>query len=258
MGLARLRAGEEGRDSSVRLVVFDIDGTLTLGDGLGTRCFFSAFDEAFGVVEIPRRLEAYRESTDVGIAREALSAAWGRPPTEVELDELKAVYLRRLEQEVGRLPGAYRPVPGADRAVARLLAGGDWAVALATGNWRRAAHLKLSSAVIPFGELKGGFSEDGDSRAAVLRAALSQAGHEADPGRFERVVYVGDQPWDLAAATAAGVDFIGVESGRNGRRLAQAGASVIEDFECFESFLALLEGGMGTAAAAPAAPDRRR
>ena len=228
----------------MKLVIFDIDGTLTLGGGLGTGCFFSALEVAFGTCPIPRRLDAYRESTDAGISREALEIALQRAPSVSELDRHKQVYLHLLEREILRTPGAYRPVPGADRVVSLLLEGGEWMVALATGNWRRAAALKLANASIQLGEseLPGGFSEDGDSRVSVLRAALERAGAERQGSDFDRVVDVGDQLWDLAAARAAGVDFVGIGSGEQGRVLENAGAAVIEDFGCFERFLVRLEG----------------
>jgi hypothetical protein len=79
----------------VKLAVFDIDGTLTLGDGLGTRCFFGAFDDLFGAA-CDRRLESYTESTDCGIAHEAVVRALGREPAADELERFKAEYLARL------------------------------------------------------------------------------------------------------------------------------------------------------------------
>ncbi|MBI5506525.1 MAG: HAD family hydrolase [Deltaproteobacteria bacterium] len=228
----------------MKLVAFDIDGTLTLGDGLGTRCFFSAFETAFGTGAISRRLDAYGESTDAGIAREAFRNVIGREPGDEELDRHKRLYLQLLEQEISRLPRAYRQVRGAERTVSLLLEHRQWRVALATGNWRRAASLKLRSASIPLreAELPGGFSEDGESRATVLRAAFARASAGANGEPLERIVYVGDQLWDLAAARAIGAEFIGVASGGQGRELAQAGAAVVEDFEHFEEFLARLEG----------------
>lgn len=243
--------GASGCEAAVKLVVFDIDGTLTLGDGLGTRCFFSAFEVAFGTRAITPRLDAYRESTDAGIAREAFETALGRAPSDEEIDRHKQAYLRILEQEIARTARAYRPVPGADRAVSRLLDDGQWRVALATGNWRRAAALKLASASIPLCEPQptGGFAEDGDSRTTVLRAALARARAQV-PAAFERVVYVGDQLWDLAAARAAGVAFVGIASAGQRARLEAAGAAAIDDFASFDLFLASLEGGEGAGAAA--------
>lgn len=227
----------------MKLVVFDIDGTLTLGDGLGTRCFFEAFETAFGSFGLSRRLDSYRESTDGGIAREVLETALRRAPTDEEMERVKEAYLQLLAQEIGRTPRAYRPVRGADRAVSTLLDAGEWTVSLATGNWRRAAGLKLASASIPIGDPlpAGGFGEDGETRADVLRTALRRA-TEQSARTLERVVYVGDQMWDLAAARAAGVEFVGIATGGQRRALQDAGAPVLDDFDCVEVFLERIAG----------------
>jgi phosphoglycolate phosphatase-like HAD superfamily hydrolase len=228
----------------VKLAVFDIDGTLTLGDGLGTRCFFGSFEEVFGRT-CDRRLESYRESTDSGIAREAVRSALGREPEPSELEAFKRRYLERLELEIGCRDHAYRPLPGAREVLGIVAASEGWRVAIATGNWKRAAGLKLACARIE-APRAGGFSEDGPSRRDVLAAAVAAGEREA--GReFELVVYVGDQPWDLRAAADLGVAFVGVGARR--RLLEQYGVPGLDDFADPARVLAALRQ-----AAPPAAP----
>ena len=232
----------------MKLAVFDIDGTLTVGDGLGTRCFFAAFDEVFGSGIVDRRLETYAESTDGGIVLEAAVRALGREPAQAELEDFKAAYLGRLEREIARASRAYRPVPGADRILPLLASQPGWHVAIATGNWRRAASLKLECARISRPPVAA-CSEDGTSRSEVLAAAVVSATVVAGGREFERVVYIGDQPWDLRAASRVGAAFLGIGSDARGRRLEQEGARVIENYLDAELVLSLLE----TAAASPAA-----
>lgn len=224
----------------MKLAVFDIDGTLTLGDGLGTRCFFAAFDEVFGAGLVDRRLETYAESTDSGIAMEAAVRALGRALARTELECFKAAYLGRLEREIARAVRAYRPVPGAEVVLPLLASQPDWHVAIATGNWRRAASLKLECARIPT-PLVAACSEDGMSRSEVLAAAVSLATVAEGGVTFERVVYVGDQPWDLQAARQQGAAFLGIGTDTRRHRLERQGARVIESYEDPDRFLSLLE-----------------
>ncbi|MFN2425540.1 MAG: HAD family hydrolase [Candidatus Binatia bacterium] len=224
----------------MKLAVFDIDGTLTVGDGLGTRCFFRAFEDMFGAGLVDRRLETYAESTDCGIAMEAALRALGRPPSPRELDAFKDLYLGRLEQEILRVGGAYRPVAGADSFLPLLHARGDWHVAIATGNWRRAASLKLDCARIPEPRVAA-CSEDGTSRSQVLAAAIASATTAAGGRKYDHVVYVGDQPWDLSAARQLGVGFLGIGSGPRALRLQQQGTHVVEDYFDTSRLLHLLE-----------------
>jgi phosphoglycolate phosphatase-like HAD superfamily hydrolase len=221
----------------MRLAVFDIDGTLTLGDGLGTRCFFGTFDRLFGSGAADRSLESYLESTDCGIAREAVRKALGRDADADELERFKAAYLELLAREIAGREKPYRPLPGAERIFPVMHARG-WAVAIATGNWRRAAALKLACAGIAEPDVVA-CSEDATSRAGVIEAATRLAAKAHRP--FERVVYVGDQPWDLRAAADAGVRFVGVGSDARRERLEQHGARVVESYEDEETFLAILD-----------------
>lgn len=224
----------------MKLAVFDIDGTLTLGDGLGTRCFFEAFGEVFGEGRVDARLDGYVESTDCGIAREAAAKALGRAAVEAEIGRFKAAYLAKLEAEIRRRAAAYRPVPGADRFLPMLATTPGWNVAIATGNWRRAAVLKLECAGIAAPPVAA-CSEDGDSRPAVLASAVRGAARASGGREFEAVVYVGDQPWDLRAAREFGAAFVGVASDERGRRLAEEGARVADSYVDAARFLALLE-----------------
>jgi phosphoglycolate phosphatase-like HAD superfamily hydrolase len=221
----------------VKLAVFDIDGTLTLGDGLGTRCFFGAFDDLFGAA-CDRRLESYTQSTDCGIAHEAAVRALGREPAAHELERFKAEYLARLEREIAARQDAYRPLPGAERILRVVAAERGWHVAIATGNWRRAATLKLECAGIAPPAVAA-CSEDGRTRPGVLAAAVDVAARSAGIGGFDRVVYVGDQPWDLRAAAEAGVAFVGVGARRS--MLENQGARAVDHFGDADAFLGLLD-----------------
>lgn len=223
----------------MNLAVFDIDGTLTLGHGLGTRCFFFAFGEVFGEGLVDARLDGYAQSTDCGIAREAALRALGRPAGDHEIERFKVEYLARLEAEIAQRPSAYRPVVGADHFLAMLAARSGWSVAIATGNWRRAARLKLESAgIVP--PAVAACSEDGNSRAGVLASAVRAASMQ-NGSAFDRVVYVGDQLWDLQAAYACGAGFLGVGSQAQGRRLTDEGARVVASFADPEQAMAMLE-----------------
>jgi phosphoglycolate phosphatase-like HAD superfamily hydrolase len=224
----------------MKLAVFDIDGTLTLGDGLGTRCYFSAFDEVFGEGVADRRLETYAESTDCGIAREAALRALGREPRASELDRFKSTYFDRLESAIAARERAYRPIPGAERFLALLAAAPGWTVAVATGNWRRAAALKLGCAGIGMPRVAA-CSEDGQSRAGVLAAAVTAATGAAGVVAFDGIVYVGDQPWDLRAAREVGAGFLGIATDARARRLEEDGAVVVSCYAGAEALLATLE-----------------
>lgn len=224
----------------MKLAVFDIDGTLTRGDGLGTRCFFSAFDEVFGARLVDRTLEGYVESTDCGIALEAARRHLAREPHPAELEAFQRRYEERFEREVAGHRGSYRPLPGAERLFSFLEREHGWRVAVATGNWRRPAALKLACAGIEAPKVLAG-SEDGPNRAGVLRAAVEAASAGNDG---PRVVYVGDRHWDLRAAREVRAGFVGIAGAGRCEVLAREGAVLVDDYRDAPGFAALLEAAL--------------
>lgn len=227
----------------MKLAVFDIDGTLTLGEGLGTRCFFESLEAMFGAGRAERRIESYVESTDCGIAREAVEKILGRPPDADEFARFKSSYLEMLAREIAAREQPYRPVAGAAQFVTALAARPGWSIAVATGNWRRAAELKLDCARIAAPPVAA-CSEDGTTRAEVLASAISAAGAR-EGRRFEKVVYVGDQLWDLRAARQQRVGFLGLASGKRGDALAAEGARIVDNYLDDARLFDLLEESAG-------------
>jgi phosphoglycolate phosphatase-like HAD superfamily hydrolase len=72
-------------------------------------------------------------------------------------------------------------------------------------------------------------ADDAGSKAGVVACAIKRA---RPSGGADRVVYVGDRPWDLNAARELKVEFLGVSEGRMAEELTAAGAdAVIGGFE---------------------------
>ena len=224
-----------------KLVVFDIDGTLTIGDRLGTQCFFRAFRVEYGLDAITESLDGYRHSTDSGIAHQALSDLWGRAPLAEELLRLQRTYLQLLDEALQAEPRAYRPIGGAAAMLAAVGNRPDLTHALATGNWQAAAQRKLDSAELEVGDLTGAYADDARSREDVLACAIRR-GDEASELSGQPVVYVGDRVWDLLAARAVGAAFVGIAAGESAQDLRNAGAeTVLPDYQDVEAFLGAVE-----------------
>jgi phosphoglycolate phosphatase len=228
------------------IAIFDVDGTLTIGRGVGTRCYFSAFVDVFSWPSPDATLANYRSSTDSGIALEIFERRVGRAPRADEVAALKRRYLELLDEALAAQPDAYRSVPGAHEVAERLRHQG-WTVVLGTGNWREAAGRKLACAGLR--ALEGGFAEDSCERAAVVRAARERAARLHGERACRSVVYIGDQPWDVAAARHAGIGFVGIGSEEAEHRLREAGAQTVHrDFVDHDSFVAsLLRAGAASA-----------
>lgn len=221
----------------MKLVVFDIDGTLTQGTSHFETCFLRAVRLEFGVDGLSPRLRDYPLASDSGILRHILISRLGREVSPVHLDRFKARYLDLL---VAQMTEA-REVAGARVAMDRLGAEAGWKLALATGNWHDAGRAKMKASGLDGASLPLAGAEDAESREAILRTAILRAQVQYGQERFERVVYVGDGPWDVEAARELEIPFVGLE-GKYGAELRRMGAShVLPDFSDFDLLSDALE-----------------
>lgn len=192
------------------VLLFDVDGTLVSTGGAGRRAMARAFEEVCGCSEALEGI-SLGGMTDRLILRTALRKL-GRALDEALFDAIVAAYLRHLEQEVPRSP-RYRVMPH----VHEVLAGVDRphvAIGLGTGNVRRGAEIKLRRAALADRFRFGGFGEDAEDRAELLRTGVRR-GAEAlgvSPDGC-RAVVIGDTPRDIQAAAAIDAACVAVATG---------------------------------------------
>jgi phosphoglycolate phosphatase-like HAD superfamily hydrolase len=229
------------------LVVFDIDGTLTKTDGLDADLYLQALHETHGIRLADDDWQACRSISDRGIAEEVLARRFGRP---ARVDELRRLHDRFVTLLGAALPRADRlQVPGAGAILDRLRAAGHM-VAVATGCWYAAAVLKLARAAIATDGVPLASSDDHPAREEILALAVARAGAVL---RRDRIVYVGDGPWDVAATRSLGIPFVGIDYADRHRLVALGVATVLRDFSDPEAFLDAV-----TRAEPPPPPGRRR
>ena len=197
----------------MRLVLWDIDGTLVDTAGHGARAFADAFEVVFG--RPPDALVPMAGKTDHEIALGILArnqVEGGEDHLPRMWRELESALLRK--QEAIRTEG--RALPGAQAALEALSERDDVIQSLLTGNIEANAATKLGA----FGlerwlELDiGGYGSDGGVRSSLVEVAIgrTQAKHGLDLTPADTVL-VGDTPLDVAAAHAAGARAVAVASG---------------------------------------------
>jgi len=209
----------------MKLVIFDVDGTLTQTNAVDGICFVQALADAHSITEINTNWIDYRYVTDSGIMFEIFRERFGRPPDDAELRSYKSCLLNLLETHWNKDSSLFAEISGASCALTRLTQETGWAVALATGCWRVSAELKLRAAGIQTEHLPAAFAEEGLSRETILQTAVSRARQFYEQNGFERLVSVGDAQWDVDAARALGISFVGVANGDRAARLRRAGAT---------------------------------
>jgi phosphoglycolate phosphatase-like HAD superfamily hydrolase len=213
-----------------RLVIFDVDGTLTSTTAVDAECYVQALTEELGA-RIDAEWSRYRHVTDSGIAAEAYERVRRRTPSDADLARLRDRFLELFSAVITADPARCKEVPGAAKLMSRLREVRGVQIALATGAWKESAQLKLRHCQIPVDGLAFASASDSISRETILVLAAQRALELAGLTSFESVTYVGDGPWDVAAARSLGYRFVGVAHDTPADTLVTAGASVIfEDF----------------------------
>jgi phosphoglycolate phosphatase-like HAD superfamily hydrolase len=198
----------------VRLVLWDVDGTLVHTAGHGRAAFSEAFTRLVGRPPLAGGAPMAGR-TDHAIALELLERN-GVTGAEERLtgmfEELHAALLRRRQT----MADAGHPQPGVREA---LLAVGEdprFLQSLMTGNIRPNAQLKLAAFDLDglldldigaYGSERGARSELVEVARSRARAKLGVDVHTAE------TVVVGDTPLDVQAARAAGARAVAVATG---------------------------------------------
>jgi phosphoglycolate phosphatase-like HAD superfamily hydrolase len=211
------------------VAVFDLDGTLVESMAVDEVCFVAVAEAALGD-RVPADWLDDRDRTDTSLFRRIWRLA-GRPdPTWETMRSAEREMASALHRALRDAPQRCRAVAGGAAVIQRLRAAG-WLVAVATGSWRASAQLKLAHAGLPEVHLVTASEES--ARPALIARAVREVLTQSPPRQrrmqSRKVVYVGDGPWDVAAASAAGTGFLGRGRGAGALALREAGARVVVD-----------------------------
>jgi len=196
----------------MKLILFDLDGTLVSTGGAGLR----ALDVAFlSLQRLARASEGipFAGRVDPVIIKDIFQTKLRRTPSENELRSLMDHYLTALAMELASADN-YRILDGVEALLTVLAARPDVVLALGTGNLEAGARLKLERSGLNSYFAIGGFGSDAEDRAEVLRIGVRRAEEKAGHPFAPRDVFVvGDTPYDVAAGRALGAVTVAVGSG---------------------------------------------
>ena len=199
----------------MKLVLFDIDGTILWSDGAGRRAMTRALTTAFGSSGSPDY--RYDGKTDMQIVRDLMRMD-GHDDAIID-DRMKALldeYVDRLRTELVAGTTQIHRFDGVLELLDALEARPDRTVGLLTGNIEVGAHEKLRAvgidplrfSVCAFGsdqEVRGELPAIAQRRAREA-LGLSVAG--------DAIVIIGDTPADIDCTRAIGARAIAVATGR--------------------------------------------
>jgi len=198
----------------MRLVLFDIDGTLLNSGGVGRASMQRALAEVFGSTGSPSY--RYDGKTDKQIVRDVMRLE-GHSDEHIDsrMERLIGLYLDGLRTGVKSGKFHVRPLDGVVELLDALEAREDVVLGLLTGNVESGARVKLSAAGIDPDRFRvNAFGSDHEHRPQLPAIAQRRASETLGLDiAGKRVIVIGDTPADIECGRSLGARAIGVASG---------------------------------------------
>src|ERR1700730_4294194 len=213
-----VRRSQMVHESSIRILLWDLDGTLVRGKRYGvfkdytvpmlTRVFGTAGSLGDMMVSGMTDLQIVEEALrGEGITREQIIA---------RKDELIRSYIEEMKRATGNGAHLVEAMPGGREVLQRVAEHPRYVSALLTGNIEPAAYLKLElSGLSEFFNLPGALGDSSfDRRDLPVIAAERISEHLGASLKPEQFIVIGDTPNDIACARHFGARVLAVGTGR--------------------------------------------
>jgi phosphoglycolate phosphatase len=195
----------------VRLVLFDIDGTLVHTGHAGTQAFKKTFATEFKAVDGIAKIK-FAGRTDVNLVREFFGYH-DIPATPENFQRFFERYVFWLDQILAQ--SQTRICPGVRELLRGLRALPEPPIiGLLTGNIRLGAEIKLRHFNLWDQFEFGGFADDHEERDLIAAAAHARS-HRVLGRKLhgEEIVVIGDTPFDIRCGRAIGAKVLAVATG---------------------------------------------
>jgi len=196
---------------NVRLVLFDIDGTLIRTGGAGVQAFAKVFATEFNAVDGFERLK-FAGRTDVSLVREFFEFH-KIPPTPENFRRFFERYVFWLDHILRESQGVI--CTGVQEFIGDLKGLPDPPLlGLLTGNIRLGAEIKLRHFHLWEVFQTGGFADDHEERDKIAAIDRDRGGQILKRHlQGEEVLVIGDTPLDIRCARAIGAKVLAVATG---------------------------------------------
>ena len=196
----------------IRLVLFDIDGTLIATGGAGEKAFGQVCRAEFGIENGAARLH-FAGRTDPAIVR----GFFGQHAIEPSAENFRRFfdrYVFHLDHMLGQLHG--QVLPGVfDWLEALRALPVPPVIGLLTGNILLGAQLKLSHYALWGGFTMGAFGDDHEDRNELARIARVRARKRFGKNLSgSEILVIGDTPRDIECARAIDAQVLAVATGQ--------------------------------------------
>ncbi|MEA3310983.1 MAG: HAD family hydrolase [candidate division WOR-3 bacterium] len=196
----------------MRIILFDIDGTLLKAGGIVREAMGDALEEVFdtrgGIADV-----SFIGATDLGVVHELMNhEGFSREEINLRFPKLIQTYGSILREKLSSWNN-FKLCPGVPEILDELKARGTL-LGLVTGNCQVGAAVKLDRGRLTGYFRFGAFGDETTDRARMCEFAHKRGeAQAAEKIPKASVILVGDSPNDITAARAYGIRMLAVSSG---------------------------------------------
>ncbi len=225
----------------MNLLIFDVDGTLVQSVARAdSKCFATTYEHIYKKTFPTIDWHQFPHVTDTTILQTVIQDHFGRTVLDNEIQVFEQKYMELLRHNRRERPHYFSEVAGARAMLHRLLSLPDTLVAIATGGWRKTAHIKMQHVGIPSQAFWVSGADGKTTREAIIEETLTVA-HRIEK-RFRKIIYIGDAPWDVTTTRNMQLDFVGIRRRGDLEALTKLGAAqVLQNYIDQSAFLEALE-----------------
>lgn len=194
----------------MKLIMFDVDGTLVDSMKVDEVYFVDSVKEAFEIQSVDTDWNNYPHATESCILENIIKNAHERNLEKHEIDSFIKIFHLKLENFIKTNPTELVEILGANKFINELTTKKEYAISIATGGYRETIQLKLEKAGVDIKNLPFACSHDGISREEIMKIAENKSKKLHGIEEFEEVIYFGDGLWDYKACKNLNYKFIAV------------------------------------------------
>lgn len=227
---------------TMKLAIFDIDGTMTDTSLIDANCFAQTVEEIFNISGVNTDWNNYEHVTDSSILREILKKRKHKI-TEKEFENFESQFCKLLHNAYEMDPSTFMPITGIQEFLSLLRQQGI-GIAIATGGLRKSAQLKLKCGCINIDGIPLASANDALKREDIIKKAIALSKTQYKQENFDKIIYFGDGLWDALTTKRLNIPFVGIncqQSAEIAKMLEEEGAlQVFSDYRDSATLLQLL------------------
>jgi len=227
----------------MKLIIFDIDGTLLNSSSIDDGCLIRTFKDLYSmnISEADwNELKSKTTGTDIELSRLIFKSKFDREPDTKEIERIKKHFHQLLIFSFESQKEAFSEIPGAKDIFSELRKSEDFVVGISTGSWKLSAIIKLRKInIIPNG-IPFSHADKFSNRNEIVKDTIEQAKLKYKIDEFEKIIYIGDGEWDFKTTREIGIDFIGIDCNRNNILKSLGATFVLENFNNKATFFSYI------------------